>query len=141
MKKLLLAAILLMAARLPAQDSTHPYWLGRSTGKLPSLAYGLGEDRLGGAKLGYIDTNIVLKVIDSVRSMYVVELSKYHTAYIDRGFVKRDSSIKEKPFYLTSSWNVKGTDSCYDILSISMDEHLPYKSWMEIDPSKIMMLV
>ncbi|OIR05459.1 N-acetylmuramoyl-L-alanine amidase AmiC precursor [mine drainage metagenome] len=120
-----------------AQDTPQSYWLGRSTGKLPSLAYGMGDDRLGGAKMGYVDTNIVFKIIDSTKEMYVVQLSKNHTAFIDKAHIVRDSTIKEKPFYLSNSWKVHGTDSCYDILAISLDERLPYKSWMEVDPSKI----
>lgn len=137
MKFTILLAALFLSQQLFAQDSTQQYWLGRSTGKLPALADGLGEDRLGGTKLGYIDTTIVLKVIDSVRSMYQIQLSKYHTAYIDKSFIRKDSTIKERPFYLSNSWKVQGTDSCYDILSVSLDERLPYKSWMEINPSKI----
>ena len=138
MKKIILLAFLFFSIHLLAQDSAN-YWLGKSSGKLPSIAYGLGDDRLGGAKMGYIDTNIVLKVIDSIHSLYQVQLSKYHTAYIEKQFIKRDSSIKEKPFYLTNSWKVSGTDTCYDIVAISLDERLPYKSWMEISPSKIML--
>jgi N-acetylmuramoyl-L-alanine amidase len=138
MKKILLPAVLLFSLQLFAQDSIKEFWLGRSTGKLPALAYGLGEDRLGGAKMGYVDTNVVFKIIDSVHSMYQVQLSKYHSAYIDKSFIKKDSSIKEKPFYLTNSWKLSGTDTCYDIVSISLDEKLPYKTWMEIDPAKIM---
>jgi N-acetylmuramoyl-L-alanine amidase len=122
-----------------AQDSIQPYWLGKSTGKLPNLLDGLGDDRLGGTKLGYIDTGIVLKVIDSVNSLYQVRLSGTHTAYIEKSFVKKDTAIIERPFYLTSSWNVQGTDSCYDILSIKTDEKLPYRSWMEINPSRILL--
>jgi len=140
MKQLSFVVAILMALPGIAQDSArHNYWLGRSTGVYPTLAYGLGDDRLGGAKLGYIDTNIVLKIVDSTKAMYLVQLSKAHSAYISKEFVKTDSLIKPKPFYLTNSWSAKGTDSCYDILTINMDEHLPYKSWMEIDPSKIML--
>jgi N-acetylmuramoyl-L-alanine amidase len=121
-----------------SQDASKHFWLGRSTGKLPALSYGLGEDRLGGAKLEFIDTNIVLKVIDSTNNMFLVQLSKNHSAYIAKEYVKPDTSIQLKPFYLTESWFVKGTDSCYDIASISIGEYLPYKSWMEVAPSKIM---
>ena len=39
------------------------------------MAYGLGEDRLGGAKMNYIDTNILVKIVDSTKEMYVVQLS------------------------------------------------------------------
>ncbi len=139
MNRLILIALVVVSLQSKAQDSITSFWLGRSVGKLPALADGLGDDRLGGAKLGYLDTNIVLKVIDSVNNLYQVQLSKYHTAYIEKGFVKRDSSIVEKPFYLTQSWQVMGSDSSYDILSIRLDQKLPYKSWMEINPSKIML--
>ena len=121
------------------QDPARPFRYGRSTGKLPALAYGLGEDRLGGAKMGYIDTNVLLKVIDSTKSMYTVQLSKWHTAYLEKSFLKEDSSSPyKKSFYLTGSFIAKG-DSLFDYLSINLEEKLPYKSWMEISPGKIML--
>lgn len=118
--------------------SQQNFRLAKSSGKLPMLAYGLGEDRLGGAKLGYIDTNILLKLIDSTKDMYKVQLSKNHSAYIEKSYTKADSTIKQKPFYLTNAWSIKGVEDSFDIVSISMDERLPYKTWMEISPSKIM---
>ena len=129
--------LLLVGFSLSAQQSQSKILIGRSTGKLPSMVYSLGEDRLGAAKLGYIDTNIVLRVIDSTKDLYKVQLSKYHSAYIDKSYFKVDSSIQLKPFYLTSSYLAKG-DTLYDVVNIRVDEHLPYKSWMEISPSKIM---
>jgi len=122
---------------LSAQQSQPKMLIGRSTGKLPSMVYSLGEDRLGAAKLGYIDTNILLRVVDSTKDLYKVQLSKYHAAFIDKSYFKVDSSIQLKPFYLTSSFLAKG-DTLYDVVNIRVDEHLPYKSWMEISPSKIM---
>jgi N-acetylmuramoyl-L-alanine amidase len=129
--------LLLVGLSLSAQQSQPKILIGRSTGKLPSMVYSLGEDRLGAAKLGYIDTNIVLRVVDSTKELYKVQLSKYHSAYIDKAYFKVDSSIHLKPFYLTSSYLAKG-DTLYDVVNIRVDEHLPYKSWMEISPSKIM---
>ncbi len=102
------------------------------------LAYGLGEERLGGAKLGCIDTNIVLLLIDSTKDMYKVQLSKNHAAYIEKHYTKEDTTIKQKPFYLTDAWSVKGVEDSFDIVSISMGEKLPYKTWMEVSPAKIM---
>ncbi len=116
------------------------YWLARSKGKLTQLAYSLGQDRLGSAKEGYIDTNVLLKVIDSVGKLYQVQLSKYHTAYLAKDDVQKDSVTQLHPFYLTNSWNEKpdtGKNGKADSLFISMDEKLPYKSWMEINPSRI----
>jgi N-acetylmuramoyl-L-alanine amidase len=129
--------LLLVGFSLSAQQSQPKMLIGRSTGKLPSMVYSLGEDRLGAAKLGYIDTNILLHVVDSTKDLYKVQLSKYHSAYIDKSYFKVDSSIQLKPFYLTSSFLAKG-DTLYDVVNIRVDEHLPYKSWMEISPSKIM---
>lgn len=136
MKSPILICLVLMAFLATAQNTSPHYVLARSTGKLPALSYGLGEDRLGGAKMGYIDTNILLRLIDSTKDMYSVQLSKYHTAFIDKAYIKPDSLQKEKPFYLTNSFSVKG-DSAFDYVGISMEEHLPYKSYMEVNPSKI----
>lgn len=136
MKKIFLVCCTLLGLTAGAQNLHSYYWLARTTGKLPSLAYGLGEDRLGGAKMGYLDTNILLRVVDSTPSMYRLQLSKYHTAYIGKEFLQPDSSRKEKPFYLTNSISAKG-DSLYDYVGISLEEKLPYKSVMEINPSRI----
>ena len=120
-----------------AQNNSTNFWMGKSTGKLPALLYGLGDDRLGGTKMGYIDSNILLRIVDSTKEFYTIQLSKWHNAYIEKGYIRHDSIFPTKPYYLTSSFMVKG-DSLYDYVSMHMDEHLPYKSWMEIEPSKIM---
>ena len=86
--------------------------------------------------MGYIDTNVLLRVIDSTKDMYSVQLSKFHTAYIEKTYLKPDSAQKEKSFYLTNSFSAKG-DSTFDYVGISMEEKLPYKTYMEINPSKI----
>lgn len=100
------------------------------------LGYSLGEDRLGSAKAGYVDTGVLLQITDSVKDMYKVNLSKLHNAWINKADLKPDANFKIKPFYLTNSCSVKGDDT-YDYVDISVDEKLPYKSWMEINPSKI----
>ncbi len=134
MKYTLLCTCMLFCLHANSQEN---YWLAKTTGKLPMLSYGLGEDRLGGTKLGFMDTNVLLKVVDSTAKMYKVQLSKFHTAFIEKPFVTKDSALKAKPFYLTNSWSVKGSDAGYDVVTLSMDERLPYKSWMEINPSRI----
>ena len=133
--RVLLAIFLSVTVSANSQSIQQPI-LARSSGKLTMLAYGLGGDRLGGAKQGYIDTSVLLKIIDSTTDMYLVRLAKQHTAYVHKRDVKRDTSTKLLPYYLTSSWSVKG-DALYDYVNIQIDEKLPYKSWMEISPSKI----
>lgn len=136
MKHSLLLLLMVVCFQGMTQTRLYEPWIGRSTGKLPALAYGLGEDRLGGAKMGYIDSNIALRVVDTVKGMYLVQLSKFHQAYIEQQYVKTDSLNKLKPWYVTGSISAKG-DSAYDYISVIMEEKLPYKSWMEINPSKI----
>src|SRR5690348_3966665 len=96
---------------------------GRTTGQLPFLEYGLGDDRLGGAKMTYLDTNVLMKVVDSVKTDYKVQLSNNHFAFLAKQSFKRDSTILQ-PYYLTTSWRVYG-DENYDYVSIGLPERLP----------------
>ena len=112
-------------------------FLAKSTGKLPALLYGLGDDRLGGAKMGYIDTGILFKVIDTSVSPWKVQMSKNRSAYVDKVYLKADTGLKQKPYYLTTNFNVFGTDTGYDIATINMEERLPYRSWMQTEPAAI----
>ncbi|MBL0130900.1 MAG: N-acetylmuramoyl-L-alanine amidase [Chitinophagaceae bacterium] len=121
-----------------AQTGVKNFITGKTTGALPYLEYGLGSDRLGGAKMTYLDTNIVVKVIDSTIGNYKIQLSKDHLAYLPKTNFKKDSTIKLQPYYLTSSWMVNGDDK-YDYVVVTLDERLPYKSMQQINPSKIVL--
>ena len=123
-----------------AQSPVYPSFWARTAGKLPTLAYGLGEDRLGGAKMGYIDTSVLLKVVDTTKSMFQVQLSKNRFAYIDKQFIVVDTNALDKsltPFPYTSNSILAKGDSLFDYVSIRLPEKLPYQSWMDINPSKI----
>jgi N-acetylmuramoyl-L-alanine amidase len=133
MKKYFLLIFLFISTFLAAQQTA---FYGRTTGRLPYVDYGLGEDRLGGAKMGYLDTNVLVKVIDSTKNVYKVELSKNHFAYLPKNSFKTDTAIKLQSSYLTSSWRVWGDDK-YDYVSIALPERLPYKSMMQVCPSRI----
>lgn len=108
---------------------------GRTTGQLPFLEYGLGDDRLGGAKMTYLDSNVLIKVVDSVNTDYKVQLSGNHFAYLPKQSFKKDSTPIQ-PYYLTSSWRIWG-DNQYDYVSVGLTEKLPYRSIQQIDPAKI----
>ena len=114
------------------------YFLAKTSGKLPSLLYSVGEDRLGGAKMTYIDTNVILRVLDTSKpNACKIQLSKNRIAYIERQYFTPDSTVKEKPFYLTGNFKVFGTDTCHDIVTINLEEKLPYRSWMQTEPAAI----
>jgi N-acetylmuramoyl-L-alanine amidase len=123
--------LLLLSQKLSAQN----FLTGRTTGQLPFLEYGLGDDRLGGAKMTYLDTNVLIKAVDSVNTDYKIQLSKNHFAYLAKQSFKQDTA-KIQPYYLTSSWRIWG-DENYDYVSIGLTEKLPYKSVQQIDPARI----
>ena len=135
-KKLIFTVFLFFVQEqfIAAQDTILPHYI-LTTGKLPQLAYSAGEDRLGSAKMGYIDTSVVMKVLDTVKNLYKVQLSASHYGFIEKIYAQpiADTTL---PIVLCESWRVKGGDDL-DSVSFSLDGRAPYKSWMEIDPSKI----
>ncbi|HEU4472792.1 MAG TPA: N-acetylmuramoyl-L-alanine amidase [Flavisolibacter sp.] len=132
MKWMVLSALFFFYSSLPAQVIL----TGRTTGALPHLEYGLGDDRLGGAKMTYLDTNILVKVVDSSGSDYKVQLSAHHAAYLPKQYFKTDTAAKPKASYLSASWKVWGDDQ-YDYVSLSLPERLPYRSFQQVGPSRI----
>jgi N-acetylmuramoyl-L-alanine amidase len=120
-----------------AQDSI---WLARTTGQLPYMDYGIGDDRLGGAKIGYLDSNIVVSVTDSFAAEYKVRLSAYHSAYIAKSSLvllgkTADHYLPHNP-HLTGSIKVYG-DTASDYVSINLDDRYPYRSVQLLDPSRV----
>jgi N-acetylmuramoyl-L-alanine amidase len=121
---------------LHSQDIKWKPLVGRTRGSLPYLEYGLGVDRLGGAKMTFLDTGILLKVTDSSVVNYKVQLSNYHFAWVSRENFRKDTLVKIPPFYLSSSLLVNGDDK-NDYVTVSLDEKLPYRSIQQISPSRI----
>ena len=105
-------------------------------GRLAHLEYGLGVDRLGGAKIGYLDSLIPLKIIGKVGDHFKVLLSPNRTAYIPDDVVALAPKGTFAGYALTDRWQVYG-DSVYDYVMVGLTAKLPYQSMQEIDPSKI----
>lgn len=105
-------------------------------GRLAYLLYGLGEDRLGGSKIGYIDSLIPLRVIGKTGNLFKVQLSKYRTAYIPDDVVDYLPKGSFTPGSLSSSWRVYG-DSLFDYVQVGLAARLPYQSAQLTDPSRI----
>jgi N-acetylmuramoyl-L-alanine amidase len=106
-------------------------------GRLAHLLYGLGEDRLGGAKIGYIDSMIPLKIIGKVGGDYKVQLAPYKTAFIPDDVVSLAPKGTFAGTSLTERWQVFG-DSAYDYVTLGLTSKLPYQSMQELEPSRIM---
>ncbi|HTD93551.1 MAG TPA: N-acetylmuramoyl-L-alanine amidase, partial [Chitinophagaceae bacterium] len=105
-------------------------------GRLAHLLFGLGEDRLGGSKIGYLDSMIPLRIIGKVGSNYKVQLSRYHSAYIPDDVADFLPKGTFTPESLTGSWRVYG-DSVFDYVNVGLFSRLPYQSTQQIDPSRI----
>lgn len=75
---------LLIAVQGLSQTTGNNVLTGRTNGKLPYLEYGLGSDRLGGAKMTFLDTGVVVKVVDSTVVNYRVQLSENHFAFLPK---------------------------------------------------------
>jgi N-acetylmuramoyl-L-alanine amidase len=110
--------------------------IAKTKGRLAHLLFGLGEDRLGGAKIGYIDSAVLLNIIGKMGSNYKVQLSKYKTAFVPDDVVTLMPKGTFVPNSLTSNWRVYA-DSLYDYVTVSLTEKLPYQSLQEVNPNKI----
>ena len=138
MRKLTLYLILFLPAlTVRSQDSI---WLGRTRGPLPFLEYGIGDDRLGGAKMGYLDSNILIKIVDSFNTDYKVRLSTQHYAYIAKTSVELLGKQSGRPMahntHLTGAMRVFG-DTASDYVTLSLDDRYPYRSQQLLDPSRV----
>jgi N-acetylmuramoyl-L-alanine amidase len=141
---LLFAAVVLATSQVfpqaPHALSQDSVWMGRTTGKLPFMEYGIGDDRLGGAKMGFLDSNILVRITDSFHTDYKVRLSALHSAYIAKSSIvllyKEAARLPAHNTHLSGTLKVFG-DSASDYVSISLDERLPYRGTQMIDPSRV----
>jgi N-acetylmuramoyl-L-alanine amidase len=133
----LVFGVFLIGGAAYAQDSV---LLGRTTGLLPFMEYGIGDDRLGGAKIGYLDSNIVVRIVDSFSTDYKVRLSTYHSAYIAKGSLLLTGKEVNRPVphnpHLSGNIKVYG-DTASDYVAISLDDRYPYRSFQLLDPSRV----
>ncbi len=105
-------------------------------GRLAFLLFGLGDDRLGGAKIGYLDSMVLLKVTGKVGNKYKVQLSKYRTAYIEDDAVEFLPKGTYTPESLTGRWSVYGDDK-FDYVQLGLSARLPYQSFQLTDPARV----
>lgn len=98
------------------------------------LQYGNGDDRLGGSKMGYIDENIILKVIGRKGSLYCVRLAADRLAYIPKVYTR---PVADNPEVVnTGSWQINNIGDA-DRVTISLPRRLAYQYFTDIDPQTI----
>lgn len=118
-----------------AQTSPKPI-LARTQGILPFFEYGPGDDRLGGAKMTYMDTGVLVKVVDSLATDYIIELAPNLRAFIAKTAVRFDDQQQLRPYYLSGNWKTH-SDARFDYITIAMPEKLPYRSTMQVNPNRL----
>lgn len=129
--------LLLTAYAGYSQDSV---WLARTTGQLPYMEYGIGDDRLGGAKMTYLDSNVLFRIVDSFGTDYKVRLSAQHYAYIAKTSLARQNKVSNRPFphnpHLSGNFKVFG-DTASDYVVVNLDDRYPYRGEQLLDPSRV----
>lgn len=96
--------------------------------------YGDGTDRLGGAKVSFLDEGIPLKVVQEYANLYKVQVSQNRYYHIPKSYV--EPSDKEIKLVNSGSWRLTGGED-RDRLTISLGAHLPYVVRQELDPNAI----
>ncbi|MBC3541744.1 N-acetylmuramoyl-L-alanine amidase [Rufibacter sediminis] len=112
---------------------------GVTQSKNAYMNYGLGEDRLGGAKMGFLDSLVRVQVNGKVGRDYRIRLSNTLNAYIPEQQVKLEGPGTYTGESLTSSWSVTGDSAQgkYDYVRVAVGQRLPYTSYMDVDPARI----
>ncbi len=110
--------------------------VGITRGERVALDFGLGDDRLGGAKLSFIQEGIRLAITGKMNGRYRVKLTENQEAWIPEDQVALQPPGTHLPYSLTGNWSVMG-DTKFDYVSVSLGEKLPYSSFQESDPTRI----
>lgn len=131
--------VVLIALSYSEQVYAQKAWVGRTTGDLPYIEYSDGMVRLGADKMSFIDTGVRVVVLDSVENKYKIKLSNNWDAYIPKRFVNCVNQLSDSitsSDILSGSWHLSGRDG-YDVLTVSLPDRLPYRSFQVVEPNKI----
>jgi N-acetylmuramoyl-L-alanine amidase len=105
-------------------------------GRRPYLNAGLGADRLGGAKLGTLQSGIRLIVRGKVGDQYRVQLGDEMEAWLPGDFAQLLPIETPHPRSLVGTLTVSGNDK-EDVVTVSLNQRLPYLSQQSVNPQAI----
>ncbi len=105
-------------------------------GRRPFLNAGLGTDRLGGAKLGYLQPGVRLVVTGKMGRQYRVRLTESMEAWLPEEFATLLPREAPLPQSLVGSISVAGGDR-EDVVTVSLSQKLPYTSDQQINPAAV----
>jgi N-acetylmuramoyl-L-alanine amidase len=105
-------------------------------GQRPFLNTGLGNDRLGGSKLGFLQNGVYVEITGKVGPQYRVRLSESMEAWLPEEYARLLPPGTSLPRSLTGSIAVFGNGN-EDIVMIGLSERLPYSSDQSVNPNEI----
>ncbi|MEX0721684.1 MAG: N-acetylmuramoyl-L-alanine amidase [Balneolaceae bacterium] len=100
------------------------------------LNIGMGTDRLGGAKFGFLEEGVRLRITGLKNQNYRVNLSNSLDAWIPEGFIELLPEEIASVESLTGSMRVSA-GAKEDIISLNLFEKLPYITFQELNPNRI----
>lgn len=106
------------------------------TGDGAFLQYGAADDRLGGSKMGFIDSDIVLESTAETPDLYRVRLGEGRDAYLPKEHATQIFDVAFPEVVETGSWSVADTGDS-DRVTISLPRRLAYQYATDIDPQTI----
>lgn len=135
MKQMIFFILLLMSVL--SKEALSQGFTIKTKGDFPYLVYSSSaSDRLGGAKMTYLDTAILMKANRISNGNYAVQLSKNHEAFIPTDYADVVNTTLSQE-YLGGSLKAYG-DSAYDYVTFNTNGvKLPYRSVMQVYPSKL----
>lgn len=111
--------------------------VGFTRTELTPLYYGLGTDRLGGARMETLDSAVVLNLsgLDSSGRFWRVRLSPTLSAFVPVDGIRLDSMARYPTGGLTGNWTVSGDTTARgnDQVAIRLPARLPYRSQLLAD--------
>ena len=110
--------------------------VAETVGKRPFLNVGLGTDRLGGAKLGFLVEGVRLIVTGKVGRQYRVKLSDGMESWLPEENCTLLPIDTPLPLTLTGSISVTGNDS-EDVVRVGLGQRVPYTSEQLTYPNAI----
>jgi len=107
--------------------------VGEITVPFTCLAPGLGQDRLGGAQLGYLPPGTRLELSGRIDDLWRVQLSKSSSAWIEAGSIRVLPFGTPPPRSLVGSATLHG-NSHGDALTIPLETRLPFTLQPVLNP-------
>ena len=107
-----------------------------TTGRRPFLNAGLGQDRLGGAKLGYLSTGVYVQIVGKVGRQYKVQLADGMVGWLPDDYARLLPVETPLPKSLVGSISATG-NATEDIVGVSLSQRLPFLTDQIVNPPSL----